>query len=255
VAPVPKSYVNCVKCPTVSIDSVSVANRFSDAIITENSGGYAAVIPDIKCFSPKSGDMLRGRNPVDVAKELVKYGAKVMSVVTESKNFGGSPGLLRDIVKHTGIPVLRKDFVEDEAIIKETAELGASAILLICATIGSEERVKFFYEKSLEYGVEPFVEVCNAEEMEWANCLGAKLIGINNRNILTLELDNGDTGRTASLASKVNKGAVLVSESGILNRNDAELAVKSGANAVLVGTALWDAGDMKAMFQSLKVEI
>jgi indole-3-glycerol phosphate synthase len=229
--------------------------RFSDAIIAEHSGGSAAVLPDIKCISPKTGDLLRGRNPVDVAKELVKYGAKAMSVVTESKNFGGSPGLLRDIVKNTGIPVLRKDFVEDEAIIKETAALGASAILLICATIGSEERVKFFYGKSLEYGVEPFVEVCNAEEMAWANRLGAKLIGINNRNIVTLELDNGDTGRTAGLASGANKGAVLVSESGILNRNDAELAVKSGANAVLVGTALWNAGDMGAMFQSLKVEI
>jgi len=230
-------------------------NRFSDAIIAENSSGYAAVIPDIKCISPKTGDLLRGRNPVDVAKELVKYGAKAMSVVTESKNFGGSPGLLRDIVKHTGIPVLRKDFVEDEAIIKETAALGASAILLICATIGSEERVKFFYEKSLEYGVEPFVEVCNGEEMAWANRLGAKLIGINNRNIVTLELDNGDAGRTAGLASEVNEGAVLVSESGILNRSDAELAVKSGANAVLVGTALWDADDMRAMFQSLKVKL
>jgi len=230
-------------------------NKFSKAIIAENSRGYAAVIPDIKCVSPKTGDLLRGRNPVDVARELVKYGAKVMSVVTESKNFGGSPELLSDIVKHTNIPILRKDFVEDEAIIKETAELGASAILLICATIGNEDRVKFFYEKSLEHGIEPFVEVCNAEEMTWANRLGAKLIGINNRNIVTLELDNGDTGRTANLASEANKGAVIVSESGILNRSDAELAVKSGANAVLVGTALWDADDMRAMFQSLKVEI
>jgi indole-3-glycerol phosphate synthase len=91
--------------------------------------------------------------------------------------------------------------------------------------------------------------------MAWANRLGAKLIGINNRNIVTLELDNGDAGRTAGLASEVNEGAVLVSESGILNRGDAELAVKSGANAVLVGTAIWNADDMRAMFQSLKVEI
>ena len=88
--------------------------KFSSAILNENARGFAAVIPDIKCVSPKYGDLLRGRDPVEVAKLLVLYGAPALSVVTESKNFGGSPALLRTIAD-IGVPVLRKDFMTGEA--------------------------------------------------------------------------------------------------------------------------------------------
>ena len=230
--------------------------RFSSAILSENERGFTAVIPDIKCFSPKEGDLLLGRDPVETAKYLADLGAPVLSVVTEKSNFGGSPELLRDIVnavKHAGVPVLRKDFITTEEQLIETARLGAAAVLLICA-ITDEENLRALYGKAIQLGLEPFVEVCTKEELEFAKKLGAKLIGINNRNIVTLELDAGNPSRTTDLAAGMPQGALLVSESGILSRDDAKLAAAAGANAVLVGTALWKAHDMGAMYQSLRVE-
>ena len=99
--------------------------------------------------------------------------------------------------------------------------------------------------------MEPFVEVCSAQEMDWAHRLGAGLVGINNRNITALELDDGGPSRTASLAVGKPSGALLVSESGILSAGDARLAASAGVGAVLVGTALWQADDMESMYRSL----
>ena len=231
----------------------SFTGRFSSAIIDENRRGYAAAIPDIKCISPKEGDLLRGRSPVDTAKYLVSHGAPLLSVVTESERFGGSPQLLRDIAKSAGVPVLRKDFVLSEDMLSETAELGAAAVLLICA-ITDEKNLCRLYEKSIVLGLEPFVEVHNAQEMQLAKKIGARLIGINNRNIATFEMDSGDPSRTVALASGAPEDALLVSESGILSADDAVLAVSGGANAILVGTALWQARDMGQMYKSLRVE-
>jgi len=226
--------------------------RFSSAILIENARGFAAVVPDIKCVSPKHGDLLRGRNPVETARLLVRCGAPVLSVVTERKNFGGSLDLLRAVAE-TGVPVLRKDFIVEEAQLHETIEMGAAAALLICATTEPAVLIKL-YERALKLGLEPLVEVCTAEEMRLARELGAGLVGVNNRNIASLELDSGGPSRTAQLAELAPEHAVLISESGILSAQDARLAVEAGANAVLVGTALWQADDMAAMYQSLRAE-
>ena len=231
------------------------SGRFSSAIISENKRGFVAVIPDIKRISPKEGDLFKGRDPANTAKELVGFGAPVLSVVTEYERFGGSLELLYSIVKNTKVPVLRKDFITTEKQLSETAELGAAAVLLICA-ITDEKNLYTLYEKSIKLGLEPFVEVCTRDEMAFAKKLDAKLIGINNRNILTLELDDGNPSRTAALASNIDmpSGALLVSESGILTPDDAKLAVSAGANAILVGTALWQAPNMGEMYKSLRVE-
>jgi indole-3-glycerol phosphate synthase len=226
---------------------------FSSAVTSENARGCVAVIPDIKCVSPKEGDLLRGRDPVETAKYLVSNGAPVLSVVTERDRFGGSAELLRAVAGAVDVPVLRKDFITSEAQLLETAELGATAVLLICATT-DKNTLKMLYEKAMELGLEPVVEVHTAEEMAFAATLGAGLIGINNRNIMTFERDDGGADRTVALASGVPAGALLISESGILSPADARLAVSAGANAVLVGTALWLAGDMAAMYRSLRVE-
>ena len=226
--------------------------RFSSAVISENKRGFAAVIPDIKCISPKEGDLLRGRDPVDTAIYLVHRGAPAISVVTEREHFGGSPQLLHNITQRVNVPVLRKDFIINEDQLSETAELGATAVLLIIA-ITDEKNLFKLYEKSIKLGLEPFVEVHTSEEMKLAKNLGACLIGINNRDIVTLERDSGGASRTAELISEAPANSVLVSESGILSRKDAELAVSVGANAILVGTALWQAHDMGLMYQSLRV--
>ena len=229
-------------------------NLFSSAIISKNQKGFIAVIPDIKRVSPKEGDLFQGRDPINTAKYLVKCGAPVLSVVTETKNFGGNNKLLIDIIKNAGVPVLRKDFITTEEQILKTKDSGAAAVLLICA-ITNEKNLCMLYEKSLKTGLEPFVEVCTAEEMDLAKKIGAKLIGINNRDIITLERDGGGPMRTAVLASAKPDGAVLISESGILSPGDAKIAADSGANAVLVGTALWQAKNMGDMYKSLCIEI
>jgi len=222
------------------------------AIRAENERGLVAVIPDIKCRSPKEGDLLAGRDPVAVAEQLVGFGAPVLSVVTEAERYGGSPALLRDIVRATGVPVLRKDFITTPAELVQTAELGATAVLLICATL-DEYSVRTLYGAALGLGLEPLVEVCTESEMALARDLDARLVGINNRDIVAWEVDDGTVSRTASLASGAPPGAVLVSESGIGSEADARAAAAAGANAVLVGTALWQAGDMGAMYASLRV--
>jgi len=233
--------------------SVKLPGRFSTAITSENARGFVAVIPDIKCVSPKEGDLLRGRDPVVTAKTLVRNGAPVLSVVTERQRFGGSTELLSAIAQAVNVPVLRKDFITNEDQLLETAALGAAAVLLICATT-DEKNLQALYEKALTLGIEPLVEVHTAQEMELADRLSARLIGINNRNIVSLEKDDGGPDRTAALASRLPTGALLISESGILSAEDAKLAAAAGANAVLVGTALWQARDMGAMYQSLRVE-
>jgi len=196
---------------------------------------------------------LRGRDPVETAQYLVRSGAPVLSVVTERSRFGGSAELLRAVVRAVDVPVLRKDFITTKAQLLETAELGAAAVLLICATT-DKNTVQMLYENARELGLEPLVEIHTAEEMAFAGTLGAGLIGINNRDIMTLERDDGCSGRTVALASGAPAEALLISESGILTATDAKLAVSAGANAVLVGTALWLADDMGAMYRSLRVE-
>ena len=233
----------------------SAPGRFSNAIISENERGFVAVIPDIKCVSPKEGDLLQGRDPVGVAKYFVDHcGAPMLSVVTESSRFRGSVRLLSDIIENADAPVLRKDFITNDDQVAETADLGAAAVLLICA-ITDEKNLCRLYEHSIKAGLEPFVEVCAAKEMELAKKLGARLIGINNRNIVAFERDDGGPSRTASLASGVPSGALLVSESGILSHDDAKSAALAGASAILVGTALWKSSDMEETYKSLRVRI
>ena len=234
--------------------NAGVGGQFAAAILSENALGFAAVIPDIKCVSPKEGDLLRGRDPVDTAKYLVlEAGAPLLSVVTERENFGGSPELLRSIVRAVGVPVLRKDFIKNTDMLEETAGLGAAAVLLISSTT-DEATLKLLYEKSIELGLEPLVETHTAEEMAFARSLGARLIGVNNRDIASLELDAGGPERTRALAGGAPKDALLISESGIMSPEGAAIAAAAGAHAVLVGTALWRAADMGAFYRSLRVE-
>jgi indole-3-glycerol phosphate synthase len=228
--------------------------RFSNAIIAEARRGCVPVIPDIKCVSPKEGDLLRGRDPVKTAAALTAYGAAVLSVVTEYESFGGSVGLLRSVVKEANVPVLRKDFILSERDLIETVEAGASAVLLICSMLDAET-LKRLYRQAIDLQLEPLVETHNEAELALAVELGAGLIGINNRNITTLEKDDGNTRHTARLAGLVPKGALLVSESGIHTPEDVRIAVDAGAGAVLVGTALWQASNMEAAFNALRYAV
>lgn len=224
--------------------------KFIDTLNEIKKAGVYTVIPDIKCFSPKEGDLLRGRNPVDVAVSLVEAGAPVLSVVTEPKEFKGSMELLKSIVKACNVPVLRKDFVYTREDLIETKEAGASAILLMCSCLTKEE-MRYLYTEAQKLGLDPLVETHTKEELVFASQLGAKLVGINNRNILELERDDGTVSRTKNLAFYAPKDAILISESSIQSPEEVRMAMDSGADIALVGTALWRARDTALFYRML----
>lgn len=224
--------------------------RFLDTLKEEIDNSKKVVIPDIKCYSPKDGDLLMGRDPVEVAVGLVHAGAKVCSVVTEEKEFKGSMELLRKVCQATKVPVLRKDFIHTREDLIETKEAGASAILLMCSCLEKDEMI-YLYEEALKLGIDPFVETHNREEMEFAISLGAKIIGINNRNILELEKDDGTVSTTCDIIKYAPDNTVIISESSMMNSNDVNMAFKAGANVALVGTAIWKAKDPYLFYKSL----
>lgn len=208
------------------------------------------VIPDIKKMSPKEGDLLKGRDPVKMAKALAAAGAPVLSVVTEQIHFGGSPQLLSSIVSATQLPVLRKDFITKEEQLQESVDLGASAVLLIASMV-AKDRLAGMIEKSLKLDLEPLLETHDAGEIALFNKLSLDIIGINNRRILELEMDDGSVSTTEELIGLVRSGTFVISESSIASVFDIRRAAAAGAHAVLVGTAILQAPDTVAMYRSL----
>ena len=224
--------------------------NFSNALKRMKEAGFIPVIPDIKCISPKVGDLLQGRAPVEIAALLADAGAPAISVVTETMNFGGSLELLEQIAAKVKLPILRKDFIKSIEDLHISKELGAESVLLICSTM-TYSILEELYGKALQIGLEPLVETHTVDEMGWARKLGARLVGINNRNILELEMDSGTVETTKSIALGKTENTVLISESSIKTPQEGRLAIEAGADAILVGTALWKAKDMYVFYQEL----
>lgn len=224
--------------------------RFLDALRGYAGAGRVPVIPDFKMISPAEGALFAGRDVIDAAAAMASSGAPALSVVTEPKHFGGSRELLTRIAGAVNIPILRKDFVKTPEDIEETAEMGADAVLLICSTM-EEKTLRELYHASLELGIDALVETHSEAELRFAASLGAELVGINNRDILALERDGGTVHTTAELSSAKPEGAFLISESGIRNAEDIQAAIRSGADAVLIGTAIWKAADPAAYYTAL----
>ena len=224
--------------------------RFTARLLERRRAGYVPVIPDFKLISPADGLLFSGRDVLQAARDLEAAGAPALSVVTEERDFGGSLDLLSDLVKAVRIPVLRKDFIRTTDDVEETACRGAAAVLLICACL-DEATLGALYRDAIACGLEPLVEAHTAEELRWARDLGAKLVGINNRDILALEKDGGTVSTTSLLAAGRPEGSVLISESGIHSPADVKAVLSAGADAVLVGPAIWQAEDPVALYREL----
>lgn len=236
----------------VNIDKIRVPAPYTSALWSQYDTGRVPVIPDIKCISPKEGDLLRGRDPAALAKQLVQGGARVLSVVTEPEHFGGSPQLLENIAAETKVPVLRKDFIREKRDLIETKEIGASAVLLIAAMLEQKQLFQLI-EDALSLGLEPLVETHNEEEIRSIQHLDLTFVGINNRNIVDLELDDGTVSRTEQLVSSAPKHAFILSESGIQTPEDVKRSFDAGAHGVLVGTAILQAQDPVDMYQRMNI--
>lgn len=207
---------------------------------------------DIKPVSPRDGDLVKSRDPAALAKKLEQAGVCALSVVTEPEHFGGSLQMLREVVSATSLPVLRKDFLRSPGDIDASLEIGAAAVLLTLSTV-SELDTPGLYRRIHALGMEALVEVHTPEELHFAMGLTPvpTIIGINNRDITSLEKDDGDVGVTESLAPLVPDGVAILSESALLTPQDVARAFAAGADGVLIGTAVLQAEDPAAAVKDL----
>lgn len=197
------------------------------------------VIAEVKKASPSVGLIAPNFDPVLQAGRYIDGGASCLSILTDEKYFQGSLGYLSKISEFSTVPLLRKDFTIHEIQIHEAVIAGADAILLIVAAL-DDDLLRRLYDEAKSFQLDVLVEVHNLPEMERALDLGADLIGINNRNLKTFEVD---MATTELLADEVPDEVLLVSESGIKTHDDALRALKAGANAVLIGETLMRAED------------
>jgi indole-3-glycerol phosphate synthase len=206
--------------------------RFRRAL--KRSDGKVAVIAEVKKASPSAGVIAESFDPVAIAKNYERAGADAISVLTDGKFFQGRLSHLVDIRGAVSLPVLRKDFVIDEIQIAEAAAAGADAILLIAAALEQKQLVDLL-SAAAKYELDVLVEVHTLGELGRALDAGTEIIGINNRDLATFEVD---LGVTEKLSEEVPNELVLVSESGI-KTPDAVARVKvCGVDAVLIGEAL-----------------
>ncbi len=218
--------------------------RFQNAI---SRPGRLCLIAEVKKASPSRGVICENFDPSAIAATYANNGASAISVLTDRKYFQGDPSHLKEAREASGLPTLRKDFIIDEYQVWETASIGADAVLLIVAAL-SENQLKEYLALASEIGLDALVEVHDQEQLTVALDAGSNIIGINNRDLRTFETDI-DT--TVKLAGKISDERVLVSESGIHTRADAQRVKAAGANAILVGEALMKSGDVGAKIREL----
>lgn len=202
----------------------------------------SSVIAEVKRRSPSKGDLADIPDPADLARQYAAGGAAAISVLTEQRRFGGSLEDLRAVRAAVDVPLLRKDFIVTGYQLLEARAAGADLALLIVAALDDDE-LRRLHDLAGELGLVALVEVHDEAEAERAAALGAELVGVNARNLKTLEIDPDAFGR---LAPQLPEDRVLVAESGIFGADDAQRYVDQGARAVLVGEALVKDGDPRA---------
>ncbi len=209
-----------------------------------------ALIAEVKKASPSAGVICPNFDPVRIAREYEAAGAACLSVLTDEKFFQGSLEYLRQIRDAVKLPLLRKDFIIDERQILEAIEWGADAILLIVAIL-SDEQLARFHALAAEAGLAVLVEVHDEAELDRALKISPTLIGVNNRNLKTFQVDLGTTERLAEVIGTRENAPMLVAESGIHARADVERLQRCGARAILVGESLVKQGDIAAKVREL----
>ena len=206
-----------------------------------------SLIAEVKRASPSKGELTRDFAPVMTAAAYAHNGASAISVLTDEDFFQGSLSYLTAIRKAVPVPILRKDFIIDPYQIYQGRAAGADAILLIVAAL-SDAQLSELFALTHQLGMTALVEVHNEWEMERAQRLEAKLIGINNRDLKTFHVD---LATTACLANIVDVDVLLVAESGIFSAADVQEMGRLGAHAILVGEALMKAPDTVSLVREL----
>lgn len=208
---------------------------------------HISLIAEIKKASPSRGVLSTDFDPSHIAALYAKSGAAAISVLTDSRYFQGDASHLKQAKEAAELPILRKDFVIDDYQIWETAAMGADAVLLIVAVL-AHDQLHGYLKRAGEIGLDALVEVHDAEELWMALDAGARIIGINNRDLKTFTTDI-DT--TLQLAPEVPSGHIIVSESGIHTAEDVRKVRQAGVDAILVGEALMTSADIPRAIREL----
>lgn len=214
-------------------EMIGEAPKARDAMAALSARRFS-LIAEVKRSSPSKGDLSSIPSPAKLAKTYSAGGAAVVSVLTEERRFKGSLTDFKEVREVIEIPMLRKDFMVSEYLIKESRAFGADLVLLIVAALDDQE-LKDFYQLASELGMSSLVEVHDESELERALAINPKIVGVNARNLKTLEVDKGAFRRLLPL---IPSDILKVAESGMSSRQDAQLARSSGADAILVGEAL-----------------
>ncbi len=233
-------------------------NKVKELAFTQKAGDFAfekaikqqkmSFICECKKASPSKGVIAPDFPYLEIAKEYEAAGADCISVLTEPKWFLGRDAYLKEIAETVSVPCLRKDFTVDEYMLYEAKLLGASSVLLICAIL-SEDKIKEYIKICDALGMSALVEAHNEAEIKTALRAGARMIGINNRNLKDFSV-NAENSRT--LRSFIPKDVLFVSESGISCAEDVNVLKEIGADAVLVGEALMKARNKREKLSELR---
>jgi indole-3-glycerol phosphate synthase len=207
----------------------------------------SSVIAEVKRRSPSKGALAEIPDPATLARQYAAGGAAAISVLTEQRRFGGSLADLRAVRAAVDTPLLRKDFVVEPYQVLEARAAGADLVLLIVAAL-DDDTLRRLHDQARELGLAVLVEVHDEAETERAVALGAELVGVNARNLKTLEVDQDAFGRLAPL---IPDDRVKVAESGIFGPVDVKRYVAEGARAVLVGEALVKDGDPEGAVRAM----
>ncbi len=205
-------------------------------------------ICEVKKASPSKGLIAPDFPYLDIAREYEAAGASAVSVLTEPYDFQGSDRYLKEITETISIPALRKDFTVDGYMIDQAKLLGASAVLLICAILDDGQLAEYL-ARAHELGLSALVEAHDEREVERALRTGAHIIGVNNRDLRTFQVDVNNSVR---LRAMVPKSIVFVSESGIRGAADTKRLYENGTDAVLIGETLMRSMDKKATLDELR---
>lgn len=211
-------------------------------------GGDVSFICEVKRASPSKGVIAQDFPYLDIARSYESAGAAAISCLTEPYWFKGSDEYLREIAQAVSIPVLRKDFTVSEYMIYEAKTLGSAAVLLICAIL-SPAQLGEYIEIAHSLGLSALVEAHDENEVRTAVESGARIIGVNNRDLRTFEVDITNSARLRGL---VPQDRVFVSESGIGTADDIALLRENGTDAVLIGETLMRSPDKKAALRALR---
>ncbi len=228
------------------LEEMSQAAPVRDAHIAL-TGDEMKVIAEVKRSSPSKGSLSAITDPAALAESYQKAGASVISVLTEERRFKGSLADLDAVRSRVDIPVLRKDFMVDEYQFYEARAHGADLVLLIVASL-SKSQLKDFFDIATELKMAALIEVHTADELERALEISPRIVGVNSRNLKTLEVD---PKAFADLIPQIPAELIRVAESGISTRSDVEFAQNSGAKAILVGEALVTSGDPDLAMRTL----